>query len=314
MTVHEMREEIAARQGSALPILGLVGNVNHIVQRIRDKGDWSFFHALGVINLEDAYSTGTIAVTNGSTTVTGTGTTFLSTHVGWKLRGDRGEEYVIAACVSGTELTLDAAWVGETESGLTYILYKDTYLLPANFDRMMRMWDQTNNTELNPVVPNTTFRYAALSNQPMTYARRFSVYGYNSGLTQRNVVFTPAPDTAARIVYTYYKKPTEVTGPSSSPDLPADMHLIVLQGVVARTLKQNRDWESYRDAWAEFEKMLRERWAQDGAMRNIVFKIGSSTSLFTDSTIIEADSTAFLLTELGEIMMGGGGVGGLMVD
>src|SRR5690606_20872083 len=104
MTVDEIRAEIASRQGGDYPILGLVNNINHVVDRIRDKGAWSFFHAIGVLNLEAEYTTGTVTVTNGSTTLTGSGTTFTPSHVGWKFRGNKGEEYTIAAYVSATEL------------------------------------------------------------------------------------------------------------------------------------------------------------------------------------------------------------------
>lgn len=69
------------------------------------------------------YSTGTIAVTNGSTTVTGTGTDF----VGNVLAGQGiilpdGRTYEIAAIVSATQITLGTAYLGSTASGQSYVV------------------------------------------------------------------------------------------------------------------------------------------------------------------------------------------------
>jgi hypothetical protein len=59
------------------------------------------------------YSTGYVSMTNGSATITGSGTTFDSTMVGmvFKVLGD-GIEYKISAFVSATELTLSKVYDG----------------------------------------------------------------------------------------------------------------------------------------------------------------------------------------------------------
>lgn len=70
------------------------------------------------------YRTGTVAVTNGSTTVTGTGTAF----VGAVERGDGfvgpdGRSYEIATVVSATQITLAGAYLGSTQSGAEYAVF-----------------------------------------------------------------------------------------------------------------------------------------------------------------------------------------------
>jgi len=67
------------------------------------------------------YRTGTIAVTNGSTTATGTGTAFNSNvNINDAFWGPDGKPYEIAAIVSDTVLTLATAYLGSTASGQTY--------------------------------------------------------------------------------------------------------------------------------------------------------------------------------------------------
>ncbi|MGJ8660503.1 MAG: beta strand repeat-containing protein [Bacteroidota bacterium] len=66
------------------------------------------------------YDVGTISVTNGSTTVTGSGTDFISgVQVGEGLYIG-GDLYEIGAIVSGTQLTLADAYLGSTATGQTY--------------------------------------------------------------------------------------------------------------------------------------------------------------------------------------------------
>ncbi|HEY4716356.1 MAG TPA: hypothetical protein VII00_04555 [bacterium] len=71
------------------------------------------------------YTTGTVAVTNNNTSVTGTGTTWLNTvQPGWKFRVDtNGNWYTVASVASDTSLTLTTAYFGSTASGQAYTLY-----------------------------------------------------------------------------------------------------------------------------------------------------------------------------------------------
>jgi hypothetical protein len=67
------------------------------------------------------YRTGTIAVTNGSATVTGSGTAFTTAVLaGDSLQAPDGRLYEVATVVSATQLTLASAYLGATASGQAY--------------------------------------------------------------------------------------------------------------------------------------------------------------------------------------------------
>jgi len=69
------------------------------------------------------YSTGTVAVTNGSTTVTGTLTDWSAALLTAGARFDlAGMSYPIVAVVSDTELTIGLPYAGATASGLSYAI------------------------------------------------------------------------------------------------------------------------------------------------------------------------------------------------
>lgn len=73
-----------------------------------------------------SYSTGTVTVTNGSTTVSGSGTNWTSAMVGGNFKGPDGEFYLISAVPAVTTLTLGRVYDGTTTSGASYTLYYDT--------------------------------------------------------------------------------------------------------------------------------------------------------------------------------------------
>jgi len=79
------------------------------------------------------YTTGTITATNGSATITGSGTTFTSGMVGRFLKvDDDGEWYEIDSFSSTTSITLKTKYQGTTVSGASYTI-GEMPALPENF-------------------------------------------------------------------------------------------------------------------------------------------------------------------------------------
>lgn len=69
------------------------------------------------------YRTGTVALTNGSTLVTGTGTAFIANaQIGEGFNGPDGRQYEIVSIGSDTSLTIAPAYLGSTASGQSYAI------------------------------------------------------------------------------------------------------------------------------------------------------------------------------------------------
>jgi len=81
-----------------------------------------------------AYSTGTVAVTNGSTTVTGSGTTWTSAMTGRQIVIDDGggQPYYTFTYVGATSGTLDRAYQGATDTSSTYTIAEYYVEMPAD--------------------------------------------------------------------------------------------------------------------------------------------------------------------------------------
>ena len=77
---------------------------------------------LGYYNGGDNYSDGTVAVTNGSPNVVGTGTVWGTGVVGKKITID-GVDYFILSRTDNTHITLTTNYAGTTASGLSYTIF-----------------------------------------------------------------------------------------------------------------------------------------------------------------------------------------------
>lgn len=121
-------------------------SIQHALERVYEWHDWPYYiQDNGVIETIAPYETGTVTVTNGSKTVTGSGTTFTSAMVGRKIRVSSATSYYrISAFVSATEITLQNAYQGDTASAQTYKIYKDEYRLNADVDKYKILRQSTN--------------------------------------------------------------------------------------------------------------------------------------------------------------------------
>ncbi len=89
----------------------------------------------------DDYTTGTLTLTNGSATVTGSGTTFTAAMVGRYLKGTvEARWYELSAYTSATVMTLKKAFQGTTGSSLAYTIGE---MSPIPEDYHALLWYQS---------------------------------------------------------------------------------------------------------------------------------------------------------------------------
>jgi hypothetical protein len=100
---------------------------------ICNENDLLFMIGEARIVTEAPYTTGTLAVTNDSTAVVLTGGAWTTTWSNRKLKiQGRDEVYNVSAIGTATTCTLAEKWLGATDSGLTYQMFRDVYDLPAD--------------------------------------------------------------------------------------------------------------------------------------------------------------------------------------
>ena len=83
--------------------------------------------------------TGTVTVTNGSKTITGSGAAFTALMAGRKFGAESQQTwYDIASFTSSDVVVLEQAYQGDDDSGITYTIYQDEYRLDADSHHLHR--------------------------------------------------------------------------------------------------------------------------------------------------------------------------------
>lgn len=98
----------------------------------RFGGKWPSQYREGWLPLVPLYTTGTAAFTQGSRTVTGSGTTWLNGGTDWtsaKILGSDGAYYKVLSVQSDTSLTISQPFQGTTNLTATYQIWQDEYVL-----------------------------------------------------------------------------------------------------------------------------------------------------------------------------------------
>lgn len=115
--------------------------------------DWDFLLKTDSISTLNEYATGTVSATNGSATITGSGTTFTSAMIGRRiLISGSTRSYKITGYSSATSVTIESVYEGSTLSGASYSIVKETFNLPRWVDDPKRIYSLTDRYSNNPLI------------------------------------------------------------------------------------------------------------------------------------------------------------------
>lgn len=120
--------------------------VNNAYSRALSAYSWSALRGTGAFYVATPYQTGTVTMTNGSATVTGVGTSWISAAHAEKqlVVGNLGPFWDIATVDSPTQLTLTTPWVGITGS-YTYAIQLIYLVMPTDFLALTFIADVSSN-------------------------------------------------------------------------------------------------------------------------------------------------------------------------
>lgn len=203
---------------------------------------WTWATDRQIVNTSDDITTGTIAATNGSTTVTFSSAPTPST-AGRKLLIDGnvidpGAVYRISAHTAlSTSATLDAAYTGTTVTASAFQVYQDEYDLAADTDDVQSILRAGRGKALDRIGPaemDGLKSWDTRTGPPEVFClRNFDTSG--DATTQRQLVVHPYPDATYRMEITYFQTlNTEVSG-STRFQIPDDaltllVHLTLADG------------------------------------------------------------------------------------
>lgn len=303
MTANDLLRSVQNKLPPETRMTGFLDTVRWVMRRIRAHGDrlggWSFDWTRGNIDLIASYDTGTIAIVSGATTVTGTGTDFTAAMVGRKIR-IVGVPYTIASRASATEVEIDTAYVGGTETEASFIIYQDEYATTANLSAIHRIWDMTNNKVVLARTP------IALGDKDHRGDNTGNVLQYAKvGVNSSDVVllqFQPAPTAVARLEYWYQADISQIADIGDTIDIPAYFDELVKQGCYARQL-QILGAPMRTEELFNFERMMGEAKMADSPLRDQRIRLArdddsvSSALLATTGSVASSGAGASLAVD-----------------
>lgn len=202
---------------------------------------WLFLLKNDIISTEAPYETGTIAVTNASASVVGSGTTWSA---GWVNRRIvvEGEPTVFDVVFSSaTAATLQAGganvlWTGDTAAGLAYRVYRDIYLLSSACDwgREYFWWDPQCSLPLPMVDTAQMLTWKAMVQgqlgQPNAVSRAPMQQSAATVAPSAAVEFGPyAPDGVYRFPLWFFRKPAVTAADNEYPLWPEEFEDLIVR-------------------------------------------------------------------------------------
>lgn len=190
------------------------------------RHDFSFLIDYGQINTTPSYSTGTVEITQDSTTVTGTGTVWTSDMVGRLIKFSGSDEYYEISAVGGnTSLTLSSAYIGTTDTDATYEIYRVYYPLASDFKKMKWVKQIITPARLKPL-PELTF--AEYVPDEFDYSGELVGYILSGVDSSGYTLIRPYPiqTTRKRIYYCYKKQLPTINTTGATSAIPSDWHML----------------------------------------------------------------------------------------
>lgn len=252
--------------------------LNFVQQDLCARWPWSFLYGRESLATIPDYSIGTVSLTNGSPTVTGTITN-------WSvLQGDgtyfiqfssANDWYQVTARGSTTSLTMATNYqLPTTTTNLTYTLRKFFYSLSSTADEVLdiRNWntpvkliqvDFRTIDLINPLAQSTNAPYA------------YMMYGTDSS---GNLVYSPYPFPTDNRLFEFRtrKRPTDMSAGSDSPSIPNKYAHVLAFGAIAVGFAYLRRFEDAQ-AWdAKFEARvggMKKEYMQSGDYQPVLGSI-----------------------------------------
>lgn len=234
--------------------------INEAVELISMERQWDYYHTRGAVNLQTAYSTGTIALTNNATTCVLTGGTWPSWAASGEIFADNNWVEV-STRNSTTSLTLAQPWGNATNLTSTYTLGQIRYTLPVDCARisntMMGMdWPWSRSTSAAHI--------EAIKDSWTVTDPNMTLWAVEKGF----LVVWPVPSTTRQVNLLYFRKPTAVSSGSDTLDWDATQVLLLRRAIDyvcagRRGADSDEKVQAMRFAKANYDDALSKAWNWD---------------------------------------------------
>lgn len=195
--------------------------INEAYHNILDARQWKGLETRATLQTVSTYRTGTVAATNGSAAIAGTGTTFTAAMTGRKFRIAGSLEVYTFTYASATGATLDRPFEGATITGASYEIFANVYSLPSRVKHIVLMRNTRLGVPMEPISEVNLDQASAsrLSIGEPYYWCPAEDTADSTPPVLHQVEIYPAPETAIGLPYTYIKLPIEFDGTNNATEI-----------------------------------------------------------------------------------------------
>ena len=225
---------------------------NHGMRQILMSWEWSARKAEGLVNTVDPYSTGTVAVTQGNTTVTGTDTVWTSAMTGRFMRVGSSDTFHKFTFVSTTSGTLEKAWADVTDTSETYEIFQYLYTVDATAGEVGQILLPTEGLAIEERSLSWVNRVDPARRQTTGTPEVWIGHGVDS-TGGYLIEFWPRYSAATAVRVPYYKRVDDISG-STQPIIRSDLVECLASIYAADRLYSefgDRHWIELRSAWKQ---------------------------------------------------------------
>lgn len=250
-----------------VPLLAVKGYINTALDEIYSNYKWPFLFESRDIGVIAKYTTGTISVTSGSRTITGTGTSWSDSFVGRKISisGNRETFEIISYESAGgvDTIQMSAAYNGSTESGVTYTIYQDEYGLFPDLLEIDTIKHDFSQDVVQPISPNKmtdleayrrnlggkAIYYTVVEDKPYdgpSMGEMVMGYDFMGDEDSKTIRLYPGiPDAAYNLHIRYIRRPDPLVEDSDEPEMPIPNRIMVAYYAIAMMFSRDRNNETF---------------------------------------------------------------------
>lgn len=185
--------------------------LNDAVDMIAMERQWDYYHTRGAVQLRTNYQTGTLAISNGSTTCTLTGGTWPS----WAASGEifvDGTWVAVESRTSGAVVVLADPWGNDDVTAASYNLVQFRYALPTDCIRISdtlfgNQWPFVGQPTSAAMIESLKDAWQSVNSQAFSWA-------IEGGF----LCFWPVPEENRNVNLLYFRRPTPVASSGDTID------------------------------------------------------------------------------------------------
>jgi len=192
--------------------------LNNVYRRIVDSRNWYGMLLRGQLTVPAIYTTGTVAVTVGYNTVTGTGTAWDASFIGRQFRSGYTQSPIatITNVADATHLTLEAVWGGTSYTSTGYQIFQSIVNFGAKVKLLTQMINLRQNRPMEVNVPQAYLDARDPWRSRIGWAEVAACYPASvDGITQWEL--WPIPVSQQTFPYRAYVQPPDLSANSDVP-------------------------------------------------------------------------------------------------